>query len=193
MRVWALVPVWAVARGPGGLFGPRSRVHAKARSREVPMREGHFFARDHGPRLWSRFSTKAILGDSRRPPGGPGCWQALGHVGRDGLLCGLAVSSFAILAWLWAAARSHPRLVSRCAPGSAARGPGRPGLLSCCQGRQACLTSDHDRGPGGYTAEKGQRLYHFFFLSDFTNGRYSSVVIPAFSRDSIVLGSFSRF
>ncbi|MHB8120485.1 MAG: hypothetical protein ACYDHX_17510 [Methanothrix sp.] len=35
------------------------------------MREGQFFARALGPRRWSRFSTKAIRGDSRRPPGWP--------------------------------------------------------------------------------------------------------------------------
>ena len=59
--------------GLGDRSGLVSRVHAKARSREVPMSEGQFFARALGPRRWSRFSTKAIRGDSRRPPGGPGC------------------------------------------------------------------------------------------------------------------------
>ena len=37
------------------------------------MREGQFFARALGSRRWSRFLTKAIRGESRRPPGGPGC------------------------------------------------------------------------------------------------------------------------
>jgi hypothetical protein len=51
----------------------RSQVHAKARSREVPMSEGQFFVIALRLRRWSRFSTKAIRGDSRRPPGGLGC------------------------------------------------------------------------------------------------------------------------
>jgi hypothetical protein len=47
-----------------------ANVHAKARSREVPMRKGLFFARALGPRLWSRSQAKAIRGH-RLCPGGP--------------------------------------------------------------------------------------------------------------------------
>jgi hypothetical protein len=38
--------------------GPRSRVHAKARSREVPMRIGQIFARALGPHQWSRSQVR---------------------------------------------------------------------------------------------------------------------------------------
>jgi hypothetical protein len=55
-------------RRPVGL---RSRVHAKARSREVPMRKGQFFARALGPRRWSRFSAKAIRGQGVVRQAGP--------------------------------------------------------------------------------------------------------------------------
>jgi hypothetical protein len=39
--------------------------------REVPMRKGQFFARALGPCRWSRFSAKAIRGQSAVRPAGP--------------------------------------------------------------------------------------------------------------------------
>ena len=71
-------------QGAGGRSGQDHGFHAKARSREVPMREGHFFAGALGPCLWSRFSTKAIRGDSRCPPGGPGCQASARNRGAGG-------------------------------------------------------------------------------------------------------------
>ena len=62
-------------RGVAAWEAGRAEITNFTRSREDPMREGQFFAMALGPRRWSRFSTKAILGDGHRPPGGPG-WQA---------------------------------------------------------------------------------------------------------------------
>jgi hypothetical protein len=73
---WAGLPGRRSCPVAGGPVGPRSRVHAKAHRREVPMRKGHFFARALGPRLWKRFSAKAIRGQWRRPPDGPACARA---------------------------------------------------------------------------------------------------------------------
>jgi hypothetical protein len=47
---------------------------------------------------------------------------------------------------------SHPCRSPGCSRGTA-RGPGHPGLLSCCQGGLACLESDPIRGQGAGRAE----------------------------------------
>jgi hypothetical protein len=76
-RVLVQAPAWARGHAWGGCLGGRSGrghvFHAKAESREDPMRERQFFAYAIGPRRRSRFSTKAIRSDSRRSLGGPGC------------------------------------------------------------------------------------------------------------------------
>jgi len=70
---------WLAWRGLGSKrpVGPRSRAHAKARSREDSMKIGQIFARALGPRRWSRSQAKAIPGHSRGLPGGPACTHAL--------------------------------------------------------------------------------------------------------------------
>jgi hypothetical protein len=74
---------WAAYLGAERPVGPRSRVHAKAHRREEPTREGQFFARALGPRLWSRSRAMAIRGDSVVRQAGLAARQALGHVGRE--------------------------------------------------------------------------------------------------------------
>jgi hypothetical protein len=77
------------------------------------MREGQFFTIALGPRRLSRFPTKAIRDDSRRPPGGPGCRKRSCQVGGMGCFTGA----------------DSPQLCDPC--GASACGPGRSGWLRC--------------------------------------------------------------
>ena len=86
-HAWARGHVWAFCVGPVGRSGQYHGFHAKAESREVPMMEGQFFARAHGPRRWRRFLPKAIRGGSRRPPGGPGGSSNVPHPCIGSWLC----------------------------------------------------------------------------------------------------------
>jgi len=122
-----------------------------------------------------------------------------------GGVSGLSSSAFAIYCELWACLARQPidhaaSLEGSTArvPGSAAHGPGHLGRISV---RRAGILADAvGRAPGKcggnvcgrICIRKKPEAYRFFFLSDFINWRYSSVVIPAFTSASIVLGSCSR-
>jgi hypothetical protein len=78
----------AMSQGRDGLPGERScsgtgRAEITG-SREVAIRKRQFFDRALGPRRWSRSQAKAIRGNSRCPPGGPTCAQALALGGAGG-------------------------------------------------------------------------------------------------------------
>jgi hypothetical protein len=73
------------ALGGGGPVGPRSRVHAKALSREVPMRKGHFLPEPSGDVDGAVFRQRSSRPQSSsamraRLPG-----KRSGSVGRSGL------------------------------------------------------------------------------------------------------------
>jgi hypothetical protein len=68
-------------------------------------------------------------------------------------------------------------LLILCAPGSAVRGLGRPGLLRCRQGGLTCLASDRARARRGPVGPEGQEgldstLLEFYGPSNPVPGAY---------------------
>jgi hypothetical protein len=67
------LPCGLSSRGVGRPVGPRSRISREGAKPRSSDERRTIFPRAIGPRRWRRLSIKAIRGDSRRPPGGPGC------------------------------------------------------------------------------------------------------------------------